>query len=530
MGKISDALEKYRKLRSNRVSGKLRSSDYNILLRFDEASGRLEENAALSKEDSASLQRLMTYRLVDSEGRLTPAGISRLQELHRGQKDFKPSRPEASGAPEVKVPQAKPVPKPDQLSASDWAILMRYDRKSGNLLTYDPETGRLDQNGIAILREPDTVQRLIDAGMIFPGGGLTPEAMRECARIEEKRNRTEKKDSGQQNIPASTDSAGVPFAGYTEKSPKIIRLDEDEKLDEKDAEKLRSKDDSTPAPQTPDDAPKNDGTLHIMHTQLSKKGLADTKPPKSPAESRFDLKKQTAQYDKNAIDKNLVSLFNPESIEAEQFKILRTNLLFPSAGAAPRSIMVTSALPGEGKSFVSANLAISVARHINRSVLLVDCDLRRPTVHQQFGFGETAGLVDYLSRGWELPSLLLNTIVEHLTILPAGKPPANPSELLSSERMYDLLKEVSARYHDRLIIIDSPPPRLAAESSALARQVDGILLVVKYARTPRDMITDLIDKLGPDKVLGAIVNNFEMSLPFYAKRYYGYYSKYYGRK
>ena len=174
MGKISDALEKYRKLRSNLVSGKLRSSDYTILLRFDEASGRLEESAALSKEDSASLQRLMTYRLVDSEGRLTPAGISRLQELHGGQKGFKPSSPEASGAPEVRVPQAIPVPKPDQLSDSDWAILMRYDRKSGNLLTYDPETGRLDQNGTAILREPDTIQRLIDAGMIFPGGGRQP--------------------------------------------------------------------------------------------------------------------------------------------------------------------------------------------------------------------------------------------------------------------------------------------------------------------------------------------------------------------
>ena len=87
-----------------------------------------------------------------------------------------------------------------------------------------------------------------------------------------------------------------------------------------------------------------------------------------------------------------------------------------------------------------------------------------------------------------------------------------------------------ARYHDRLIIIDSPPPRLAAESSALARQVDGILLVVKYASTPRDMITELIDKLGADKVLGAIVNNFEMSSPFYAKRYYGYYGERYRQK
>jgi exopolysaccharide/PEP-CTERM locus tyrosine autokinase len=192
--------------------------------------------------------------------------------------------------------------------------------------------------------------------------------------------------------------------------------------------------------------------------------------------------------------------------------------------------MVTSALPGEGKSFVAANLAVSIARHINRSVLLMDCDLRRPSIHRQFGFGDTPGLSDYLSRGVELGSLLLKTGVEHLTILPAGSPTATPSELLSSERMSDLIKEVSARYHDRLIIIDSPPPRMAAESAALARQVDGILVVVKYAGTPREMVTDLIDKLGPHKVLGAIVNNFEMMSPYYARKYYGYYGKAYKQK
>jgi capsular exopolysaccharide synthesis family protein len=158
-------------------------------------------------------------------------------------------------------------------------------------------------------------------------------------------------------------------------------------------------------------------------------------------------------------------------------------------------------------------------------VLLIDCDLRRPSIHLQFGFGDTPGLSDYLSRGIALPALLLKTSVDHLTILPAGRPPANPSELLSSERMSDLIAEVSARYHDRLIIIDSPPPKMAAESGALARQVDGIILVVKYASTSREIVTQLIDKLGPDKVLGAIVNNFEMSSPYYARKYYGYYGK-----
>ena len=530
MGKIFTALEKYRKQRGNRVSGRIRSSDYKVLLQFDETSGRMETDGASAIKDSASLQRLMTYRLVDSEGRLTPAGIAKLKELRSVLKERKLARPAASGGPEVQTPQAKQVSKPGQLSASDWAILMKYNRKSGNLLTYDPVTGELDKNGTAILKEPDTIQRLIDAGMILPGGGLTPEAKRECARIEERLNRTEKNDSGQQDIPPATDRVGVPSVESTEKKLKIVRLDEDENPDEKNAEKLRSKDVSTPALKTPYDAPKNDGTLQKRHAQPSKQGVTDTEPLKSPSGGPFVLNKAKARYDKNAIDKNLVSLFNPESVEAEQFKILRTNLLFPTAGAAPRSLMVTSALPGEGKSFVAANLAVSVALHVNRSVLLIDCDLRRPSIHRQFGFGDTPGLSDFLSRGVDLPSLLLKSGVEHLTILPAGRPPANPSELLSSERMDDLLKEVSARYHDRLIIIDSPPPRLAAESGALARQVDGILVVVKYASTPRDIVAELIDKLGPGKVLGAIVNNFEMSSPFYYKKYYGYYGKRYGQK
>ncbi len=511
MGKIFDALEKFRKERGSSVSGKLRNSDYDLLLRFDEKTGRLETDDASAIKDSGSLRRLMTYRLIDSEGRLTPAGIAKLQELRGRFKDRKPAKPVVLGTPEEQAPQATRVSKLDKLSASDWAILMKFDRKSGNLLTYDAGTGRPDQNSTAILKDPAIIQRLIDADMILPGGWLTPQAKRECARIEEKLKIKKIKGSGQKKV-------------------KIINFEEDEQPVKKKAEEVRPKHVSTPAYKTPHAVPKPDKSPKKDDLQIPRHATPAAGPPKSPAGDRFVLNKSTTRYDKNAIDKNLVSLFNPESFEAEQFKILRTNLLFPTSGESPRSIMVTSALPGEGKSFVAANLAVSVARHINRSVLLIDCDLRRPSIQRQFGFGDTPGLGDYLSRGTELSSLLLKTSVDHLTILPAGRPPSNPSELLSSERMYDLLDEVSTRYHDRLIIIDSPPPRLAAESGALARQVDGILVVVKYASTPRDMVTELIDKLGPDKVLGAIVNNFEMSSPFYAKRYYGYYGKHYSQK
>ncbi len=189
--------------------------------------------------------------------------------------------------------------------------------------------------------------------------------------------------------------------------------------------------------------------------------------------------------------------------------------------------MVTSAVPGEGKSFVAANLAVSVARHVNWNVLLIDCDLRRPSIHKQFGFKNVSGLSDYLADGTALAPLLLKTGIENLTILPAGKPTDNPSELLSSERMAALLEEVAARYQDRLIILDSPPPKLTAESGALARYVDGILVVVKYGSTPKDSVTELIGKLGKDKILGAVVNNFDAGAGRYQKKYYG--GSYYGK-
>ena len=122
---------------------------------------------------------------------------------------------------------------------------------------------------------------------------------------------------------------------------------------------------------------------------------------------------------------------------------------------------------------------------------------------------------------------MLKSDIENLTILPAGLPPDNPSELLSSERMSALLNEAANRYDDRLIILDSPPPKLTAESGALAKYVDGILLVVKYGSTPKDMVADLVGKFGKDKILGAVINNFDAGAARYHKKYYSgeYYRK-----
>ena len=198
-------------------------------------------------------------------------------------------------------------------------------------------------------------------------------------------------------------------------------------------------------------------------------------------ESKSVRKRVESPSPQVSLDPNLITYHDPHSVEAEIFKILRTNILFPKAGHPAKSIMVTSAIPGDGKSFVAANLAISIAQGIEEHVLLMDCDMRRSSIHTSFGFDAgVPGLSDYLSGGRRLDSLLKKTVVEKLTILPGGPMPPNPSELISSQAMKDLLKEAKNRYADRYIIVDSPPPQLTAETTALAKHIDGIILVVKY--------------------------------------------------
>jgi exopolysaccharide/PEP-CTERM locus tyrosine autokinase len=253
------------------------------------------------------------------------------------------------------------------------------------------------------------------------------------------------------------------------------------------------------------------------------------KPVESPEQSnRASFAKTKVLYDENRIDENMVVLKKPQSFEAEQFKILRTNLLFPTSGKSPRTIMVTSSMPDEGKSMISSNLAVSIAQSIQEHVLLIDCDIRRPCIHTQFGFGEVPGLSEHLAGGVPLSSLLLRTVVDKLSILPGGKPPFNPSELMSSQRMSKLLQEVKYRYSDRFIIIDTPPPKLSAEASALSRQVDGVLLVIEYGRTSREMISDLINIIGEEKIIGVVFNKLDMRFAnYYGLGKYKTYSKYY---
>lgn len=222
----------------------------------------------------------------------------------------------------------------------------------------------------------------------------------------------------------------------------------------------------------------------------------------------------------------LVVLAAPHSIDAENFKILRAQILFAGNRKRPKTIMVTSAFPGEGKTFVTGNLAVSIALGIDEHVLLVDCDLRRSYLHEMFGYTSTDGLHEYLTGGKELPDLIIRTQISKLSLLPGGNAPLNPSELLSSTRMETFLEEVKGRYKDRFIVIDSTPSQITPEANVLARYVDGIILVVMAQKSPRAAVQKTIDNLGREKILGVVFNGY--SPP--SKGYYKYYKKYYKEK
>ena len=225
---------------------------------------------------------------------------------------------------------------------------------------------------------------------------------------------------------------------------------------------------------------------------------------------------------------SLITLGKPKSFEAEQFKILRANLLFPKSGKPPKTILLTSAVPGEGKTFTAINLAVSLAQNINSHVLLVDADIRKPEIHKRFGLGQNIyGLSDFLTQNMPIPSLLVKTPLSNLTILPGGQATINPSELISSDKMKSLLHELSTRYSDRFVVIDAPPPKLAAETYALARFVEHIIPVVRAERTNRELVEEMMTSLGRDKIQGVVLNCYDIrnTKRFGYHKYSGYYSK-----
>lgn len=192
--------------------------------------------------------------------------------------------------------------------------------------------------------------------------------------------------------------------------------------------------------------------------------------------------------------------------EANKLKILRTQILNRIMEQGKNSLLVTSANPGEGKTLTSINLAISFSHQLNKTVLLVDTDIRKPSIHKFFGLDDGPGLSDYLIGKARIPELLINPGLDRFVILPGGRPLTNSTELLGSPRMKALVDEVKHRYRDRFIIFDTAPVLTSADPMVLSNLVDSILVVVEAERTKREDIQKLFEVMQNKPIMGTVFN------------------------
>lgn len=204
------------------------------------------------------------------------------------------------------------------------------------------------------------------------------------------------------------------------------------------------------------------------------------------------------------LDPRLVAAIAPHSLAAEQYRSLRTRIKHAEQGRAIRAIVITSPAKGDGKSLTAANLALTMAQEFQQRVLLLDGDLRRPSVHQMFGVSDGPGLSDVLMGGADLNQVLVPLADHHLTLLPAGAPPNHPAELLGSASMRRVLDTLRTRF-DR-ILIDMPPVAPLADLQIVAPMADGLLMIVRAGVTPRPAIERALAGLDRSKVLGLVLN------------------------
>ena len=221
----------------------------------------------------------------------------------------------------------------------------------------------------------------------------------------------------------------------------------------------------------------------------------------------------------------LVTQVRPQSQMAESYRALRTSLLLSNLGAPPKVIMITSALPQEGKTTTSINCAVVLAQKGIR-VLLIDADLRRPSIHKTLGMGPRSGLSNVLTGSATLEQTITRSpILPNLSVLPAGTPPPNPAELLASTNMRDVLEELRGQYDH--IVVDTPPTLSVTDAVVLSPRADAIVLVIRSGQTTKQALRRSRDVLLQvnAKVSGVLLNAVDLSSPDYYY-YYEYKSKY----
>jgi polysaccharide biosynthesis transport protein len=225
----------------------------------------------------------------------------------------------------------------------------------------------------------------------------------------------------------------------------------------------------------------------------------------------------------------LITQVRPQSQMAESYRALRTSLLLSNLGAPPKVIMVTSALPQEGKTTTSINCAVVLAQK-GVNVLLIDADLRRPSIHKTLGLGPRSGLSNVLTGSATLDQAITRApVLPNLSVLPAGTPPPNPAELLASTNMRDVLSELREQYDH--IVIDTPPTLSVTDAVVLSPRADAVVLVIRSGQTTKQALRrsrDILTQVNA-KVSGVLLNAVDLSSPdyYYYYEYQGKYARYY---
>lgn len=230
---------------------------------------------------------------------------------------------------------------------------------------------------------------------------------------------------------------------------------------------------------------------------------------------------------KNREDRHLITFNKPKSPVAEAYRTLRTNIHFSCSGTPYRTIMVTSAGPGEGKSTTLANLGVAMAQAGSR-VLIVDCDLRKPVQHQVFELSNQKGLTNVLVESLRVEDVIKDTKISNLSVLPSGPVPQNPSELLGSQKMGEFI-EILKNLYD-IVLFDSPPTVAVTDSALLSAQVDGVILVLRSGVAKIDMAKHAKEQIekANGKLIGSVLYGVKFSGADY--HYYSYYGEQKGQK
>jgi protein-tyrosine kinase len=218
--------------------------------------------------------------------------------------------------------------------------------------------------------------------------------------------------------------------------------------------------------------------------------------------------KDSVQYQiqPDIVEKNLGVCINPDSKEIEQYKILRTRIHNRARDRKMNTIMITSPHRHEGKTVTTINMGFVFARDLKQTVLLVDCDFKGQDIHDYLGIDSKFSLIDYFLDDTPLNELIIWPGIDKLTLISGDRTVADSSELLSSEKMEDLVMEMGRRYDDRYVFFDAPPVLEHAEAIAIAPMMDGIIMVVEAGRTSRKDVQKAVSLLPPEKFLGFVLN------------------------